>query len=199
MLMELVGFIWQTRLYAACQNMQSIQHKLLKQILLRFTNCAKLDIHICNTPAFVKKYIANYTYAGLHYDAFEKFGRAFSIIGLILTAYGTLVYSDKYYKYALLSLLFSIIYLLFCQLINTNSKLEQTANIITDYLDNTLNHRLLSQKASSAQAAASSEEIKPAANMSAAREKSNSSNNLEKKSEIDTDEIIFSVINDFLV
>lgn len=201
MFSELIGYIWLNRLYQACQNMQNVKHKLLKQILLRFTNCARLKIRICNTPSFVKRYISNYSFAGLHYGSFEKFGVILSIAGLILTTYGTLVYSDAYYKYALISILLSIIYVLFSHFIDTNSKLEQTAIIITDYLDNTLNHRIQPAESPSSQpaATAASQRTVSSANASADNKVSDKKQDTTKNSDTNTDEIIFSVINDFLV
>lgn len=201
MFSELIGYIWLNRLYLACQNMQNVKHKLLKQILLRFTNCARLKIRICNTPSFVKRYIANYSFAGLHYGSFEKFGVILSIAGLMLTTYGTLVYSDAYYKYALISILLSIIYVLFSHFIDTNSRLEQTAAIITDYLDNTLNHRIQPVETPVSQPAAASavEKTAPPSSTSADNKISDKKQDTMENNDTNTDEIIFSVINDFLV
>lgn len=205
MLLELVGFIWLNRLYAACQNMQGVKHTLLKQILLRFTNCARLNIRICNTYSFVKKYLSNYTFAGLHYSSLHKFSTALSMIGLVLTTYGTLTYSDTYYKYALISILFFIIYALFCRFVDTSGRIEQTVDIITDYLDNTLNHRLLPTENLSASnaavsAAAATDELSSADSPAPNVKKSPTEKSGDKtKEELNSDEIIFSVINDFLV
>jgi len=195
MFLELTGFIWVNRLYAACLNMQGISHTLLKQILLRFTNCARLNINICNTHSFVKKYISGYTFAGLHYTSPKKLGVASSLIGLVLTAYGTLNYSQAYYQYALISVLFCMIYMLFCYFVDTNGRLEQSANMITDYLDNTLNHRLASLQ--TAEAAAAKE---PCPTPAKTVQKKTAKEASAKKEYLEnSDEIIFSVINDFLV
>lgn len=204
MLLELAGFIWLNRLYTACQNMQGVRHTLLKQILLRFTNCARLNIRICNTYSFVKKYLSNYTFAGLHYNSLQKLSTALSMIGLVLTTYGTLTYSEAYYKYAFISILFFIIYTLFCRFIDTSGKIEQTIDMITDYLDNTLNHRLLPAENFSVQnaavSAAATDELR-ATDTPASDTKNNPTekNSSKTKEELNSDEIIFSVINDFLV
>lgn len=193
MFLELAGFIWVNRLYMACLNIQGVGHTLLKQILLRFTNCARLNIGICNTDSFVRKYISSYTFAGLHYSSPKKLGAAFSLTGIILTAFGMLNDSQTYYQYAMISILFCMIYLLFCHFVDINGRLEQASNMITDYLDNTLNHRLASVAAQEAAAAK-----EPEANQPVKKEAKKESS--KKKETIEnSDEIIFSVINDFLV
>lgn len=199
MFSEFIGYVWFRRLSLACRNMQNVKHKLLKQILLRFTNCARLNIRICNTPSFVKRYIANYSFAGLHYSSFENFGVVLSMAGLLLTTYGTLVYSDAYYKYALISILFSIIYVLFCHFINMDGRIEQTAVTITDYLDNTLNHRIIPAENASVQAAQANNPVTPVHSPSSNSEISDKKGISPKNNDTDSDEIIFSVINDFLV
>lgn len=195
MFFELSGFIWVNRLYMACLNIQGVKHTLLKHILLRFTNCARLNIGICNTDSFVKKYISGYTFAGLHYSSPKKIGSAFSLIGIILTAYGTLSYSQSYYQYTLISILFCIIYILFCHFVDVDSRLEQITNMITDYLDNTLKHRLISF---AAEEAAAAKETSPSSKQTAKKE-SPKKDSVKKEVLENSDEIIFSVINDFLV
>lgn len=195
MFLQLTGFIWVNRLYLACLNIQGVSHTLLKQILLRFTNCARLNIGICNTASFVRKYISGYTFAGLHYSSLPKLSAASSLIGLLLTTYGTLTYARDYYKYTLISVLFCIIYMLFCHFIDINGRLEQASNMITDYLDNTLNHRLASLPTAEA-AAAKEPGPAPAQTVQkeAPKEEAAKTETVEN-----SDEIIFSVINDFLV
>ena len=58
LLFILTGYLRLLRFYYAAKKMQEVRHKLLKQIVLRFTNCCRLNIAICNTGVFVKKYIA---------------------------------------------------------------------------------------------------------------------------------------------
>lgn len=195
MFFELVGFIWVNKLYTACQNIQGVRHTLLKQILLRFTNCARLNIGICNTECFVKKYISSYTFVGLHYSSPKKIGAAFSLTGIILTAYGTLNYSQTYYQYALISILFCIIYILFCHFVDVDGRLDQAYNMITDYLDNTLKHRLISFATEEAAAAKEA----PTTSKQTAKKEPSKENRTKKQVVENSDEIIFSVINDFLV
>ncbi len=195
MFFELAGFIWINRLYTACLNIQGVGHTLLKQILLRFTNCARLNIGICNTDSFVKKYISGYTFAGLHYSSPKKLGAAFSLTGVILTAYGTLSYSQTYYQYALISILFCMIYILFCHFVDVDGRLEQASNMITDYLDNTLKHRLVSFAAEEAAATKESSSV----SKQTVKKETPKENSAKKQIVENSDEIIFSVINDFLV
>lgn len=194
MFSEFIGFVWMGQLYRATKNMQQVKHKLLKQILLRFTNCGRLNIRICNTPSFVRRYISNYSVAGLHYRTFEKLGVLCAITGLVLTTWGTVIYADAFYRYALLSMLSSVIYLLFCHLFNTDQMLAQCTTAITDYLDNTLNHRILVTETAPVQR--SSEEPAVPQNDKELSDKTKFS---EKYNNSNSDEIIFSVINDFLV
>ncbi len=195
MFFELSGFIWVNRLYMACLNIQGVRHTLLKQILLRFTNCARLNIGICNTESFVKKYISGYSFLGLHYNSPKKIGAAFSLTGIILTAYGTLSYSQTYYQYALISILFCIIYILFCHFVDIDGRLEQACYMITDYLDNTLKHRLISFATEEAAAAKET----PSASKQPIKKEPVKENSAKKQIVENSDEIIFSVINDFLV
>ena len=199
MLLETLGFVRLQFFYQACRNIQQAKHALLKQILLRFTNCSRLNIQICNTSAFVKRYIYNYSVVGLHYNTLEKFSVLCVILGLLCTTFGTFRYGETFYHSGLLYILLSIVYVLFGHLLDTEALTEQCVSVITDYLDNTLNHRILS-----------AEKIKKSANphpqslnqSNTAQHNTKISDNKENgKQKINTenDEIIFSVINDFLI
>ena len=135
---ELIGFIWLHRLHVAASNPKALNHQLLKQIFLRFTNCAKLNIQISNTPAFVTRYLSNYSRFGLHYTFFEKLGFAFAISGIAIATYGTVRYTELFVRYALMAILVAIVYAFFCSLLDMKEKQQQIVILITDYLDNTL-------------------------------------------------------------
>lgn len=208
---ELIGFVWLHRLHIAASNPKALNHQLLKQIFLRFTNCAKLNIQIANTPAFVTRYLSNYTYCGLHYNSFEKIGFTFAISGIAVATYGTFQYTELFLRYALMAILVAIVYAFFCSLLDIKEKQQQIVVLITDYLDNTLSHRLASRFAAPAQQPS---QIQPTDNTS----KNHSETTPVKETAISTvsapnpetarsvtsdsdisDEIIFSVINDFLI
>ena len=72
LLFILTGYLRLLRFYYAAKKMQEVRHKLLKQIVLRFTNCCRLNIAICNTGVFVKKYIADYSVAGSNAEREEE-------------------------------------------------------------------------------------------------------------------------------
>lgn len=82
LLFILTGYLRLLRFYYAAKKMQEVRHKLLKQIVLRFTNCCRLNIAICNTGVFVKKYIADYSVAGFHYHTFLLLSNLFTALGI---------------------------------------------------------------------------------------------------------------------
>ncbi len=203
MFFELIGFVWLHKLHVASCNPKTLNHKLLKQIFLRYTNCAKLNINIVNTSAFVERYIANHTFWGIHYTDFEKIGSACAISGIFIATYGTFQYNDLFIKYGLMAILVAMVYAFFCSLLNIHEKKRHIVFLITDYLDNTLQHRLESRFGT----AANKPTLK-AAEPTPSVEKlipSATTDNLPKASETPvaedqfTEEIIFSVINDFLI
>lgn len=212
--LKCVSYLRLCILEISTQNMQVIRHRLIKQIFLRFTNCAKLGIHIHNTRAFVARYLQNYSLCGMHYGTFGSISLCLVMGGIALTITGVLKYQDIYYTYALTAILCSVLYFLFCSVINCERKKEQIINSMTDYLDNTLSHRISSiQSLKSNGAAAKKEEkeipkeeakhkdttaSKTDSTSEAAATSLPSSPSVSKKGETE-DEIIFSVINDFLV
>lgn len=198
---EFASFLWIYHLYHASKSFQAPNHTLLKQILLRFTNCAKLNIQITNTSVFVKKYISNYTHFGLHYNTPEKIGVCFSLWGLVFTTYGILKYQDHYIHFALTSIFLSIIYVMFSKLLDINELQAETANLITDYIDNTISHRVdASMNPRRTADSPLPDNFSPDKNTSQKSLDGNTSVQTDSKiSDIDSDDIIFSVINDFLV
>ena len=199
MLLETVGFVRLQFFYQACRNIQQAKHALLKQILLRFTNCGRLNIRIRNTSAFVKRYINNYSVAGFHYNTLEKFSVFCIILGLLCTTIGTFRYGETFYHSALIYILLSVIYVLFGHFLDTEALTEQCVSVITDYLDNTLNHRILSSEKEKQSANPHPQPIRQSKPSEKNREVSDNKNNTKQKMDSGNEEIIFSVINDFLV
>lgn len=187
---EFLDWLWLNKLYRAAQNMQAVSHKLLKQILLRFTNCAKLNIPIVNTSAFVKRYLENYTFLGFHYGFFKELGTFFSMLGVGFSLLGIYLYSDTFYQYGVFTVLCSIIYAFFCQFMNHEKQTGNIVTLITDYLDNTLCHRItpqITKREPESPAAATQEPIH--------QPTPPKSNSISRENE----DVIFSVINDFLI
>lgn len=146
-----------SRFYYAAKKMQEVRHKLLKQIVLRFTNCCRLNIAICNTGVFVKKYIADYSVAGFHYHTFLLLSNLFTALGIGVNFAGVFLFQADFYPYVIYSVLYCILYLFVCGLFDLYSLSDKCATLVTDYLDNTLRHRLSMAESSALQAAPAAE------------------------------------------
>lgn len=197
LLFILTGYLRLLRFYYAAKKMQEVRHKLLKQIVLRFTNCCRLNIAICNTGVFVKKYIADYSVAGFHYHTFLLLSNLFTALGIGVNFAGVFLFQADFYPYVIYSVLYCILYLFVCGLFDLYSLSDKCATLVTDYLDNTLRHRLSMAESSALQAAPAAES--PTQNPAKAPEVSDKNAQSSKINDTNSDEIIFSVINDFLI
>ena len=197
LLFILIGYLRLLRFYSAARKMQEVRHKLLKQIVLRFTNCSRLNIAICNTGVFVKKYIADYSVAGFRYHTFLLLANLFTALGIGVNFAGVFLFHADFYPYVIYSVLYCILYLFVCGLFDLNSLTDKCATLVTDYLDNTLRHRLSMAENAALQAAPAIQT--PDQTVAEKTEVSDKNVQSSKINDTNSDEIIFSVINDFLV
>jgi amino acid permease len=116
---------------------------------------------------------------------------------ILVTICGIYSYGDAYYTYALISVLYAMFYIFFCLLFDITQLEKQIVDIVTDYLDNTVSHRIKATevKVPAVNAAATTRELN-SPQVSAQTSRRKSSQNTQKNN---PDEIIFSVINDFLI
>lgn len=192
-----ISFFMTNILYHATRTMNPPEHKLLKQIILRFTNCKRLNIPICNTSVFVHHYIFDYSKSGLHYRTFGILGNIFAIAGVILTILGLFHYKESFYSYTMNCILYVCLFILCSGLWNSERVISKCIVGITDYLDNTLNHRIIA--AETAKVSMEPAESVPTATISATAQSSDKTKVSEEINNSKNDDIIFSVINDFLV
>jgi hypothetical protein len=195
--LQFVSFVRLRLLKRAAGNMKTLRHRLLKQMFLRFTNCAKLNIRIRNTSVFVNHYLASYKAYGFSYGLGAKLGLICFMANIFVTICGIYSYGDTYHTYALISVLYAMFYIFFCLLFDITQLENQIVDIVTDYLDNTVSHRIKAAevKVPAVNAAATTRELN-SPQVSAQTSRRKSSQNTQKNN---PDEIIFSVINDFLI
>lgn len=185
-LSEFIAFCQLLYLKHCARKPQTAKNPLFRQMILRYSNCARLNIAIHNTGAYIKHYLHDYCSHPLRYLFFAKTGHFFFLAGLF-TCCLSLLSSENLY-FALLSILCSFLYFIFLKFLDCDGSEEDFVTIMTDYLDNTLLRRMEAQAVSVSQA----NEAKEAT----VRIQQSQPEPVSTK---DDEKIIFSVINDFLV
>lgn len=180
----------------AGMHMQNVRHPLLKQLILRYSNCAQLNISIQNSEAFVRHSLLNY----FRQNPFSILCRSSTILMCIGLSFAAISFTySRSITFLFLSMFLSLFFMLFHSVCNLTKREEALVICLTDYFDNTLARRFKTISPEQTTIAVTKEDtamenatipaVKTAENP---KEDSISCGNKDAQ-------IIFSVLNDFLV
>lgn len=69
---------------------------LMKQIVLKYDNCRKLEISIHNVNAFVEKLVENYKIGGLRFDEWQRVAKALEYFIIMLGILGAFLFRNSF-------------------------------------------------------------------------------------------------------
>jgi hypothetical protein len=148
----LIGmFAWLTifrKYYSLINDVRRGNYKkpLIKQIVLKYDNCKKLEITINNVNAFVEKLIANYKVMGLRFTAWRRLAKCleyFIIMIGIITSFIMRDSTDAIYICIGITALCTIALILMERMTDMESVHRTLIAETVDYLENTGAHRNL--------------------------------------------------------
>ena len=193
--MHFISFFRLLSVKRACLDFHTVKHPFVKQIILRYTNCAKLDIKIVNTKVFIANQLNTYRSGLFRYET----GDRLSILGICLifalTIAGLLNYTGEYMWFAFASLIGCAIILTLHLAFHSDEIEAYIIAFLADYLDNTLGRRVTSYKQEAKEESVTdlrgtqAEELSRAVKDAAAA----------SDPAINDENVIISVIDDFLV
>lgn len=112
---------------------------LMKQIVIKYSNCTKLEITIHNVNAFVEKIIENYKEYGLRFAEWEKVAKAMEYLIVMLSvaaAFAMRTSLDELYICATVGLLSALALHLCGRLTDTRGVRRTLLAETVDYLEN---------------------------------------------------------------
>lgn len=203
----------------AGMHMQKVHHPLLKQLILRYSNCAQLNISIQNSEAFVRHSLLNY----FRQNPFSILCRSSTILMCTGLSFAAISFTySRSISFLFFSIFLSLFFMLFHSACNLAKREEALVICLTDYFDNTLARRFKTIPQEQAMiAAAKADTAMPVfkadstvrnitmpadksdttvgnTTMSADKTRENTGEDATSSGNKE-EEIIFSVLNDFLV
>lgn len=139
------------RMIAAAEDMGRSEHRLLKNILLKFETCYKLKLSVSDVDTFVDKHIYSFKTIGAHLYSWENIGNQFLILTMVASVVGGVVgvYYDvgqfAFFSTVLGGFLLSGLLLLVDSMLNLSMKKQLLRIHIKDFLENIYRPRLENQ------------------------------------------------------
>lgn len=197
---QLLTFILCTSYKKKAADIHNTNKELFRSIKLRYTNSVKLSIPLLDTNSYVEKYF--YGKGGPFHLAYnlDRFSGFLLCTSLITT---TALYVRNFASTTRLNafIVVAISFYIFRAALSTEKQMQLTVSYTTDYLDNTLRHRLSPEPLRTTKVNTEAAADKAAINEDtyiAEKSASNKFSDMSNSAQEDSSDIIEAVLQEFL-